>query len=31
VRFVTADRDALDAAREGHRTATLLVEQPPDG
>ena len=30
VRFTTTDRQALSAAREGHRTATLLVE-PPGG
>lgn len=30
VRFVTEDREALIAAAEGHRTATLLVP-PPEG
>lgn len=30
VRFVTADREALIAAGEGYRTATLIVE-PPEG
>jgi hypothetical protein len=30
VRFVTADREALIAAAEGHRTATLIVP-PPEG
>jgi hypothetical protein len=30
VRFVTEDRKALNAAPEGHRTASLIVE-PPEG